>query len=296
MHTDLLNAIDAATARARKTGTLRPIRTERVFVETRGLRFMVSWVASLHAKDAARIDEAARRGPAGSPFLPPEADLSVGAYGDTHRLVLNKYPVLPRHLLIVTRNFEAQSDPLTAADFQALASVMHENGGLGFYNGGEAAGASQRHKHLQWLPALPEGLGIGAFAPEDAAFSPTCNAALPWRHCFVALDRHDDMDAAALGAHLCEAFKQACAALTLDPDQQPMRPYNLLVSPSWLLVVPRSRERYEGISVNALGFAASLFVRDPAQIETVRRMGPLSLLTHVATTAATGAEERPHCG
>jgi len=40
----------------------------------------------------------------------------------------------------------------------------------------------------------------------------------------------------------------------------PQAPYNLLATRRWMLVVPRRQERYEKISVNALGFAGSLFV------------------------------------
>jgi ATP adenylyltransferase len=58
-------------------------------------------------------------------------------------------------------------------------------------------------------------------------------------------------------------------------------PYNLLVTDRWMLVVPRSRERFEGISINALGFAGALLVRDPAQLAAVERAGPMSVLRHV---------------
>ncbi len=42
-------------------------------------------------------------------------------------------------------------------------------------------------------------------------------------------------------------------------------PWNLLVTRRWMLVVPRLCERFEGVAINALGFAGSLFVRDDVQ-------------------------------
>ncbi|MFD1559808.1 DUF4922 domain-containing protein [Paraburkholderia silviterrae] len=63
-------------------------------------------------------------------------------------------------------------------------------------------------------------------------------------------------------------------------------PYNLLVTRRWMLVVPRGTERVEGISVNALGFAGSLFVRDAAQRETLARIGPMTALSRVAKPLA----------
>jgi ATP adenylyltransferase len=44
-----------------------------------------------------------------------------------------------------------------------------------------------------------------------------------------------------------------------------------------MLAVPRAREKFEGISVNALGFAGSLFVRDEAEAARVRATGPMVL-------------------
>jgi ATP adenylyltransferase len=48
------------------------------------------------------------------------------------------------------------------------------------------------------------------------------------------------------------------------------------------LVVPRVDEFFRGISVNALGFAGSLFVKDRSQLELVRAQGPMQFLSAVA--------------
>jgi ATP adenylyltransferase len=59
-------------------------------------------------------------------------------------------------------------------------------------------------------------------------------------------------------------------------------PYNLLVTRDWLLVVPRSREHAGGVSINALGYAGSLFVRDGAELARLREMGPMRALAAVS--------------
>ena len=46
--------------------------------------------------------------------------------------MLNKFPVIDRHLLVVTRQFEDQRAPLDEADFAALATIVGAHGGLGF--------------------------------------------------------------------------------------------------------------------------------------------------------------------
>jgi sulfate adenylyltransferase (ADP) / ATP adenylyltransferase len=285
MSEPLLPRIDRTLARAIESGALLPISTERETIRDAGLEFSVRWVSSLAKKDSMRVNAALRRDPDYNPFLPPEPDLTIGAIGAEHLGVLNKYPVIDRHLLIVTRAFELQTEPLGLEDFTALALVMTELGGLGFYNGGTEAGASQRHKHLQWIPDTPGGARLAAFAAglpgELGCGHPASSPALPWRHRFVRIARAASTDPADRAAALLDAFRRACDSLGIASERAPMPPYNLLTAGEWLVVVPRSREQHEEISVNALGFAGSLFVRHPEQIDVVRRIGPLRLLAGV---------------
>jgi ATP adenylyltransferase len=58
--------------------------------------------------------------------------------------------------------------------------------------------------------------------------------------------------------------------------------YNLLLTRQWMLLVPRSRERFESISLNALAFAGALLVRDERQMAALKKHGPMSALKHVA--------------
>ena len=51
------------------------------------------------------------------------------------------------------------------------------------------------------------------------------------------------------------------------------------------MVVPRLTEAWTGISVNALGFAGSLFVRDQEQKTALKELGPMELLCRVAGRA-----------
>jgi ATP adenylyltransferase len=53
-----------------------------------------------------------------------------------------------------------------------------------------------------------------------------------------------------------------------------------------MLLVPRSAECVEGISVNTLGFAGSFFVRNEAQMRTVARLGPMAMLRRVTGLGA----------
>ena len=59
-----------------------------------------------------------------NPFLPYGEALWVGHLSQTHTLLLNKFNVVAHHLICVTREFEQQTQPLTAADLEATWAAM----------------------------------------------------------------------------------------------------------------------------------------------------------------------------
>ena len=286
-------AVLCQTAPALRLGALRPIETIQTLLEEGGVRFLVRQVASLARKEETRQ---ARKVEV-NPFLPNDPDLFVADISDTHLALLNKFNVIDHHLLIVTRSFKPQEALLEFADFVALAACMAEFDGLGFYNGGAQSGASQRHKHLQIVP-LPLGES-GPPLPIESVLGPggmegpiSTVPGLPFLHAFARLElapaasRH-----AAHAAFDCyHALLEATGlrAIEVNGELHQSAPYNLLVTRQWMLLVPRYSECVEGISVNALGFAGSLFVRDAAQMEVIKRLGPMSVLQRVAIPAAVG--------
>jgi sulfate adenylyltransferase (ADP) / ATP adenylyltransferase len=76
----------------------------------------------------------------------------VKELGPSHRLLLNKFNLYQQHLLVVTREFEPQSNPLTRDDFKHAILTFRAVKGFYFYNSGPKAGASQTHKHIQVFP------------------------------------------------------------------------------------------------------------------------------------------------
>jgi len=279
---NLVERADDVIQRALQSGALQPIRTEQGWLDDGAFRFSVRWVSSLALKDRARVDTVIRRRPDFNPFLPPEPELTVAELGAEHLVVLNKFPVIDRHLLIVTRKFEDQHAPLSNADFDALAAVIAPHGGLGFYNGGRTAGASQAHKHLQWVPETAGTLAPFLPAQQQPVIAKAItNPALPWAHALVGLAGIEATDGGPSGAALASAFRTACSALGLPCATDPMPPYNLLVTRETLLLVPRTQEKWQDVSINSLAYAGSLFVRDREQIEALRARGPLAVLSAV---------------
>lgn len=284
---ELLACVDERGRRALACGAMQPIDTVQHAVTDAGVRFVVRQVSSLARKERDRAVQERRAAPA-NPFLPPEPDLLVAQVSASHVAVLNKFNVMERHLLLVTRRFVHQEAWLAREDFEALAVCMAEFDSLGFYNGGTAAGASQPHRHLQLVP-LPFD-AAGPPVPVEALLADAADGrapGLPFRHAFARLHASLFAEPAAAAGSLAETFEMLAAAVGLEPlwvdgELRQSMPYNLLATRRWMLLVPRSAEHADGISMNALGFAGSLFVRDEAQLETVRRIGPMALLRAVA--------------
>lgn len=290
---DLRATIEARTREAIACGALQPIETAQVRLEDGGVGFLVRVVSSLRRKAAAGTASAIAKGAPANPFLPPEPALTLGPISPTHLAVLNKFNVLERHLLIVTRVFEHQEALLTPADFQALYLCRAALPSLGFYNGGVVAGASQSHKHLQLVP-LPfdsEGSSL-PMAPLLTGAGPRCPG-LPFAHAFGRFritPNPDPLQAAAEAHTLYRTLLGQVGIQSVSRDGQTYQsaPYNLLLAEDWMLLVPRTQEHWQGISINALGFAGSFFAKDLAQLGLIRAAGPMQVLRSVAGPSSGG--------
>ena len=296
----LADTIAARTCAALATGALEPIETDETALEDGDVRFVVRSVSSLARKRAAWAIP--KDGARPNPFAPPDAELVIGDITPTHFGVLNKYPVVAHHLLVVTDEFVDQETLLDTTDFAALAACLRQVDGLGFYNGGREAGASQSHRHLQHVP-LPLSTQRGGDAwsvPMEAVFDQWSSGGgttrllrLPFRNAFGVLEP-SLFNAADAAERLLELYTLMLAACGLHEEsandggraanepERPLGPYNLLVTRGWMLLVPRTQEHFGTISVNALGFAGSLFVRDEAEMDALRAAGPMSALRAVA--------------
>jgi sulfate adenylyltransferase (ADP) / ATP adenylyltransferase len=278
------------TRSALASGALESIPTHYEWVEQGGVKFLVRVVDNIRRKVEAKKAEA-QKDPNFNPFLPYETELFVTDLSPTHLCLLNKYNVVEHHLLIITRQFESQETLLTLADFAALGRVMGEIDGLAFYNGGKLAGASQPHKHLQVVP-LP-------FVPEmRLPIEPVIQTALPqtgvgrvpeltFDHGIVAIDWAQIEDAETAGLMLHDRYQQLLAFVGFAPADGASPTlasgsYNLLATRDWMLLVPRVLDGADRIGINSLGFAGALLVKNEAQLEKLKQIAPMTLLSKVA--------------
>ncbi|MCB1077188.1 MAG: phosphorylase [Verrucomicrobiae bacterium] len=274
----LRESIRKRSASALASGALVPIDSEETLIEDHGATFPVR--VATHWKRKSAASTANPNSPHANPFLPPDPALVVGGVSRTHLAVLNKFAVLPGHLLIVTHIFEPQGTRLNAADFAAWGRCLAEFSSLGFYNSGPVAGASQSHRHLQLVPLPLSDQTASSFPIEPIVET----GQIPFLEVRIPLVPDSPPDSPAWLSAADLAYRSGLESLGIQFSKvgEPTVPYNLLITPSWLWMIPRSRAEVDGISINGLGFAGSFFVKEASQIERLRSLGPVDLLRNVA--------------
>lgn len=263
-------------------GALVALVTERCVVLDRDVPFLVHLLKGgrWHLPTANPEPDGARR----NPFLPYDERLFVADLSSTHVALLNKFKVFDHHLLVVTRRFVEQEGLLEEADFHALSICLAGIDGLGFYNSGPVAGASQRHRHLQVVPRPPDDPDLfpltGRLVRHLRAGDDGTSRLLPFHH---ATARPESGRLWRDGAEMAATYRRLLGEVDLlvAEDHLVPEPYNLLVTRESMLIVPRERERWKGISVNALGFAGSLLAPNVSALEAIRRVGPYHVLDRV---------------
>ncbi|TKA54614.1 hypothetical protein B0A53_03021 [Rhodotorula sp. CCFEE 5036] len=230
--------------------------------------------------------------------------------GETFVVLLNKFCVVPRHALLVTKEFVRQGAPLSPLELFATWSIVKQLGArekhLGFFNCGPESGASQPHKHLQFLP-LSGGVApfdeiIDAHKPQNRK---SCfQLPLPYANFTALIDAPPSP--ADVPAYLGQRFLELLDLMIdhrrrLVEEDASVAPagaggdgrvrlsdlsYSLIITPSYLHLVPRRREKYttergHELSINALGYAGMMLVKDQESLEDVQKVGVLAILTEL---------------
>ncbi|QDZ39993.1 phosphorylase [Euhalothece natronophila Z-M001] len=271
--------------KAIESQALQPIPTEYEIIEDQGIPFLVRILKILKKKEAEKQKQAQYQETTGKdfdPFLPYEKDLFVSDISDTHICLLNKFNVVENHLLIVTREFEEQENLINQADLTALCACLQKVNGLGFYNSGELAGASVKHKHLQFIPnslapnleelPITAALKTANFLGEVGSIS-----LFGFHHGFTWLNLDWNLSPEEIAKKVLQYYQMLLETVNGKDTTN----YNFLMTREWMLIVPRKQEKFQSIGVNSLGFAGGLLVKDQEELELVKKIGPLKILEAV---------------
>ncbi|KAK6197971.1 5',5'''-P-1,P-4-tetraphosphate phosphorylase [Scheffersomyces amazonensis] len=233
-----------------------------------------------------------------NPFAKPEPELTIlEKYGedDEFRIVFNKFPVIANHFMIITREFKSQLSPLSLnelkATYKTLAALKVSDtteDWFAFYNSGSQSGASQPHKHIQFMP-LPSRNQFIPFAEKLADTSepfipsakrdPLQDPSLPFAHYVVKLpsviDNLDDL--ALYFASLLQSTLN-----TLRQNESHDISYNFIMTTKFMLMVPRSHAKYKNqLGINSCGVIGLILCKDDQLLSLAKNDGPLSILEYI---------------
>lgn len=283
----LWEKVKQQTQHALNCQSLKSITTEYEFIEDQDINFLVRILSNLARKEQAKKQQK-KLGKDFNPFLPYEEDLFVTDISKTHLCLLNKFNVVDYHLLIITRDFEEQESLLNINDFAALWACLLQIDGLGFYNSGKLAGASQRHKHLQLVPfplaerveKLPIEPMIQRINYQGKIGRASC---FQFAHGVIKFHVDNDQDPLNLAQQTLENYYHLLQDLEITTTaHNKLDPYNLLITREWMMMIPRSLAKFESISINSLGFSGALLVKNEQQMQILKELGPLTILHKVA--------------
>jgi ATP adenylyltransferase len=235
-----------------------------------------------------------------NPFMAPYAtDLYVQEVGSNHNVFLNKFAVTKNHVVLATKNFESQTDPLNSSDFSAAYEVANSLNGFAFYNNGPLSGSSVPHKHMQILPTehfnnraiIEEFDAIVSGDKEGIALNENQNSngvefyEVPFyskfKHVLVKLPEFEtEDDFTSYGSKMHEAYEEAMEILGNEANESNS---NVIFNKNWMFIALRSKEKsFAGqLSINSLGFLGSYLLRSAAILPQVNAASPLSLLEEV---------------
>lgn len=251
-----------------------------------GMGYVVSYAPSLASKPE-RGDN-----PGHNPFAEPEPELTVleDVADGEYKLLLNKFPIVPEHTLLVTNMFKEQKSPLSPLDlitaYRLLWKLDDEDENkrhMMIYNSGPSSGSSQDHKHLQFL-RLPQNFvtlqdkvcaGKSHFLP-DFKTEPLQDDKVSFAHFVLPLpDSKDEVDEDLLAmcyismVQRALTFFQDWAGERLELDNN--RGYNVLMTRNWICIVPRSSTKAKTLEVgfNATGYAGLILVKTQEAFDQV---------------------------
>ncbi|KZO92600.1 HIT-like protein [Calocera viscosa TUFC12733] len=320
---EIVKRVPRCATEASESGDLLYFPSDFYTYEENGIDFHIRHCPALLQKPALPAPDFSQQPVKKDPFAPPYVEkLVIGELkqedGESQYVaLLNKYSVVQNHFLLVTKDYASQSSAPTPGDLAVTYSLLQAGQRAGtemfaFYNCGEQSGASQHHKHLQFLwpdAGAPAGgppierLAQQAHVKDES--KPFSLSQLPYAHYVYRLP---PFAVSSQPQELLHIFANGFIQLldlvfeTLRRQPEPLygsASYNVLVTLRHLHVIPRMREAHklretgEELSINALGFAGMLLVKSEKELEAVRKEGVSVILRGVGCERISDAEIAP---
>ncbi|KAK6383538.1 bifunctional AP-4-A phosphorylase/ADP sulfurylase [Exophiala oligosperma] len=249
------------------------------------------------------------RGPRFDPFADPSSDLlvtSIPSRDPSHILVLNKFPVIHNHFIIATKDNKPQTGLLEPADLSMTYECLrawqnHQDHSdsqrlFAFFNSGEHSGASQVHRHLQFLSMedmsgsdsqdwklLIDRMIVPAHPQLPLFHDPSC----PFLHFSTPIEGQPSAETLFSKYHLLlkaalsagsQPHEQLNEHINVERDGETTFSYNLAITTDRMAICPRSHEavavpglgQESSVALNGTILAGTLMVKHEQEWNTLR--------------------------
>ena len=311
---EILDLILKCEAIATDNGFLIGYEPKPKSIKENNLGYTVCLAENLANKPIANKNPKNDKKKAFDPFAGPfKAGAHIFNLGQNYeyRLILNKYPCMPHHTLLISTDYIQQTLPLSESDFEIASKIFGSflldpvncRNPLLFFNSGIHSGATQMHRHLHFIPGTGQTLLLNEIAKtlkskrteekSDANESVEIQMfdGYPFLHGVVLLNEDMNID----GSKLYKCYQGLLKMLKdkMRVTEKDEVCYNMLMTQNILMVVPRKCGVFEGIldsneegdakcsySVNALPFAGLVFCNSEKQMLLVEKYGITKMLKH----------------
>lgn len=215
-----------------------------------------------------------------------------------YKLILNKFPVMPYHSLLVTKAHQNQYDMLNQYDLNLSIQMIKQlnNSTLNncspdwedkrsrfviIFNSGPYSGSSLSHKHLQLLE-LPQGfvpfqdalVDNASVKGNDSKETPLQDEKKGFAHFVLPIDGSKLFDTNYLYKHYLNLYENIQSFFTekqINSLQE--RSYNLILTENWICLVPRRRIKATSLNIgfNSIAFLGLIMVKDDSVFVNLKK-------------------------
>lgn len=257
---------------AKESGSLVFSESTTEYKASNSFPYVITVVPHLKKKPSSELTSSENLEKEFNPFNPPDPSLVVlSDYSSNYAVVLNKFPIIPNHFLMITHIPFSQSLPLPPDDllaaFELLRAANSQSGQrhLGFFNCGPSSGASVNHRHIQFL-TVPTESQYRPF-PDLIRDHQSMTADVKFEHIVVRLSDEVTLDAAyaKILARLLTVFKNLrMEGLQCDKS------YNFIFTEEWAVGIPRSNKASDsGIGINGVGVVGMMLAKGADEVQKI---------------------------
>lgn len=214
--------------------------------------------------------------------------------------MLNKFAIIPEHFILATTQFKEQTHLLQENDFAAAWALLGawkcdgddasgaERELFGFFNSGEHSGASQRHRHLQFLPieGMMRDVEVGRQVWRPLVDSMAGDTKLDLPFLYFAAVVPEKPTPCQLHEMYLKLYRRACRATGISKDSYEEKAdgeanisYNMGLTNKAMVICPRRAEGLEIfgkggkkglVALNGTVLAGTLLVKNEMEWEALR--------------------------